>query len=307
MAELRPNEIPLGKAQNLAIKKFGKVQPLYRIANTSGGIRWHCRCDCGKEFDAFANNLIRNRTKSCGCARAEKSNAKMIGKRFGKLVVLSRSGRKEPRRTFWICQCDCGNICEVRQDQLSRGVTTSCGCLKDLVGQTFGKLTVIRPSGVAESNNMKIWQCQCSCGNITYVRTGNLQSGHTTSCGCSNISKGEDKIAFLLRANDIPFVQQYIFDTCRFEDSSYPAKFDFYVNNSYLIEYDGSQHFEARDSGWNTTENLVKTQQRDKYKNQWAKQNHIPLIRIPYTRYKDLSILDLQVETSNFIIKDNYE
>lgn len=43
-------------------------------------------------------------------------------------------------------------------------------------------------------------------------------------------------------------------------------------------------------------------QEHDKLKNQWCKENNIPLIRIPYTRYNDLCIEDLLLETSNFII-----
>jgi hypothetical protein len=37
-------------------------------------------------------------------------------------------------------------------------------------------------------------------------------------------------------------------------------------------------------------------------KNQWCKENNIPLIRIPYTHLKDLSIEDLILETSKFKI-----
>lgn len=30
-----------------------------------------------------------------------------------------------------------------------------------------------------------VWRCKCDCGNETLVSTGNLTSGHTTSCGCN--------------------------------------------------------------------------------------------------------------------------
>ena len=82
-----------------------------------------------------------------------------------------------------------------------------------------------------------------------------------------------------------------------------PAYFDFYLTDyNVLIEYDGIQHFEARESSWNTTENLLKTQKRDQIKNEWCKNNNIPLIRIPYTHLKNISLKDLLLDTSDFLI-----
>ena len=57
-----------------------------------------------------------------------------------------------------------------------------------------------------------------------------------------------------------------------------------------------------RTTGWNNEESHLKLVKRDKYKNQWCKDNNIPLIRIPYTHLKDLCIEDLLLETSNYII-----
>ena len=65
------------------------------------------------------------------------------------------------------------------------------------------------------------------------------------------------------------------------------------MNNEYLIEYDGEQHFTYKEEGWNTKINFEETQFRDNYKNQWSKDNNIPLIRIPYTKLSTLTIEDL--------------
>ena len=61
--------------------------------------------------------------------------------------------------------------------------------LKDLAGQKFGRLTVVRrgtthvlPSGQRQT----MWDCLCDCGNTTTVNTGNLKSGRVVSCGCYN-------------------------------------------------------------------------------------------------------------------------
>jgi len=43
-------------------------------------------------------------------------------KRYGRLVVLAREGKK------WKCKCDCGNIFMTPGNPLRRGATVSCGC-----------------------------------------------------------------------------------------------------------------------------------------------------------------------------------
>ena len=114
------------------------------------------------------------------------------------------------------------------------------------------------------------------------------------------ISLGEKRILELLTNNDIKFAREVSFGTCLFPDTHYPAKFDFLINNSFLLEYDGQQHYEANGRGWNTQEQLIKTQEHDIYKNQWCKENSIPLIRIPYTKLDTLTLEDLMLETTQF-------
>ena len=58
----------------------------------------------------------------------------LTGKRFGRLVVISRepSLKISERHTVcrWLCQCDCGNTIVTRSGNLSNGCTRSCGCLQ---------------------------------------------------------------------------------------------------------------------------------------------------------------------------------
>jgi hypothetical protein len=53
---------------------------------------------------------------------------------------------------------------------------------KDITGQTFGRLTVLRRSGSV--CGMAAWECRCVCGNECRAVGCNLRSGHTQSCGC---------------------------------------------------------------------------------------------------------------------------
>lgn len=59
----------------------------------------------------------------------------------------------------------------------------------DMVGQRFGRLTVIRRDGVWRNPDSPWmtrakWLCRCDCGNEVSVIGQNLRSGATRSCGC---------------------------------------------------------------------------------------------------------------------------
>ncbi len=51
------------------------------------------------------------------------------GNRYGRLLVLKRSGSDKNHRAQWLCLCDCGNHKIILGPSLRRGLTRSCGCL----------------------------------------------------------------------------------------------------------------------------------------------------------------------------------
>jgi len=118
----------------------------------------------------------------------------LVGHRFGKLLVISESKRPENRKsylTYWLCRCDCGKEIIVSRETLKAGYNSSCGsprCLSkiDMMGKTFGRLTVIdfadKPKGVNKRGTY--WLCQCRCGNKKIIEGYSLRSGATQSCGC---------------------------------------------------------------------------------------------------------------------------
>ena len=229
------------------------------------------------------------------------------GMKFGHLTVIKDSGHRQQRKIMWECECDCEehNHILVRTDALTTGNTCSCGCTKkgntnrriDLTGQRHGHLTAISLTPNKDKYNLNLlWICKCDCGRETIVSTANFWN--TNSCGYCRQSKGEEKIEILLNQNNLSFIKEKRFSSCRFPKTNSLARFDFYVDNNYLIEYDGSQHYE----GWGKLCTFKDIQERDNYKNQWCKDNNIPLIRIPYWHLQDLCIEDLKLETSKFII-----
>ena len=237
----------------------------------------------------------------------------LIGKQYGRLTVIAKCDYKINKGSVWLCQCECGNTKEVAGKSLQAGTCRSCGCLKqesdrapkgnvkDEIGNKYGHLTVIARAG-SDNGGRALWECECDCPAHTHIIvTGdNLRRGHTQSCGCERRSHGELAVEQILIDNNIPYQQEY--PAFKFANGQ-PARFDFFINNKYFIEYDGETHYQVNLHGWHTQEKLDAQLERDAIKNQWCKDNNIPLIRIPYTHLNDLKIEDLLLETSEYIVR----
>lgn len=233
----------------------------------------------------------------------------------GELEVLYKTTSEKIgklTKPMWVCKCHrCGNIVKRRGDYLYQNRIQSCGCPNyiDITNQKFGKLTALKIHHY-NANNGYIWECQCDCDNIAYVSYCHLHKGYSKSCGCERLkqlalsasfgSKGERKIKDILINNNIVFEQEKTF--ANLQDKRL-LPYDFYLPEyNCLIEYDGQQHFQYQGTGWDTKEQFEETQKHDKMKNNYAINNNIILIRIPYTKYDTLAIGDLLPKTSNFII-----
>lgn len=189
----------MAKRADLTGLKFGKFTVLrYSHTNKNGVAAWVVKCDCGTIKTIRARDLVSGHTQSCGCLRAENANLKkrdLVGRRFGRLVVIGRDGYGKGNKPKWKCICDCKNETTVFECNLIRKHTTSCGCGKseaiskakfvDLTGRQFGLLTAIEPIDKDKWGNYR-WICECACGNRKISSAGNLVNGHCYSCGCAS-------------------------------------------------------------------------------------------------------------------------
>ena len=218
-------------------------------------------------------------------------------------IDTERSDNDKNSIVFVRCKCSCGNEKTVRLSYLKNGHTTSCGCyqkkvarnyyLKDITGQQFGRLTALHRMNGTSKGRKTSWVCKCECGNIAVVRTTNLMSGNTRSCGCL-ISKNEEKIRELLIKHNVNFKTQFSFNDLRNPDTNTLLRFDFAIfdkdwNLNMLIEYDGKQHF--MQSGYSSDleqnkKKLAVLQKCDRLKDDYCEQNGFSLFRINY-KYED--------------------
>lgn len=74
---------------------------------------------------------------------AIKFDSTIIGKRYDRLVVLTKADKSLLNTTFkgtmLVCQCDCGNEIITRFSSLNYGSSRSCGCLQkeSIIGNTM--------------------------------------------------------------------------------------------------------------------------------------------------------------------------
>ena len=52
---------------DLTGKRFGKLVALKEISRGKRGVRWSCKCDCGKMCAPTRSDIVGGRIKSCGC------------------------------------------------------------------------------------------------------------------------------------------------------------------------------------------------------------------------------------------------
>ena len=299
------------RAKDLTGCIFGDYQVLYRTECPEGKnpdhAWWLCQCNlCKKYFIKQGSYLTKKTAKNeCDC------HYDLVGQKIGRWTVqYLLEERTKKRGKIYHCKCECGNEKDVPAETLRRGESQSCGCLNrelaaercratriDLTGQRFGKLVALFPI-YNENGGHTLWHCKCDCGNECDIDMGNLRQGFSQSCGCTH-SKNEENIIKLLTKNNISFEYQKRFDDLKIKE------FDFYINNNYIIEFDGQQHFFFTGYGWDTKDYYERTHKSDLIKNKYCFDNKIPLIRIPYD--VDYTLNDLKLETTRFLLTPENE
>jgi hypothetical protein len=71
------------------------------------------------EYELRINSLLK---------RAAMRSVDMVGRKFGRLRVISQSGKRN-KKIRWLCLCACGRRTTAYGNNLRGGRTRSCGCL----------------------------------------------------------------------------------------------------------------------------------------------------------------------------------
>ena len=126
-----------------------------------------------------------------------------------------------------------------------------------------------------------------NCLSIFPMTPHNFLSGQRCPICCE--SKGERSVRDYLEKSNNIYESQYSIKDCR---NKLPLPFDFAVfdtfhNLTYLIEYDGIQHFECVEA-FGGDIGFQKTKFNDEIKTNYCLDNKIRLIRIPYWKFDDI-------------------
>ena len=135
----------------------------------------------------------------------QKKYQNLAGQTFGLLEILEEDISKTDNHEsiYWKCRCKiCGNIVSLKRSNIITRIKTNNPCNKcsrkdikckyrDLVGQKFNKLTVIkRDTETSKTGCPKYWIVQCDCGSPPYsIRSTSLTSSTARRQQCQLCSQ----------------------------------------------------------------------------------------------------------------------
>lgn len=161
-----------------------------------GQVQWLCKCDCGNDRVVTTRQFNHNKPTSCGCWKKPREYPDKTGEQYGKLTVIKKSKKIRTKsgkiKVMWECLCDCGNTILIDTSSWNSRAYYSCGCWKsnqkDLVGQTYEKLTIVERMEERYANKKGAtqvqWKAICECGNEVFLTTSQWTNKSRSSCGC---------------------------------------------------------------------------------------------------------------------------
>lgn len=93
----------------------------------------YCHCGCGQKTKIsketrFARGIVKGQPYNF--IRGHQQFIDLTGRKFGRLTVIRRVGKRKGGDIKWACECQCGQNIIVSANHLKDGHTKSCGCLR---------------------------------------------------------------------------------------------------------------------------------------------------------------------------------
>lgn len=306
------NSVPITKSHKKLVEEwYDSRNPLYFTKNSSIRVQWKCK-KCSHIWKTSVSNRAINNT---GCP---KCRGMFQTKLYESHPMLLREWNDEasPReftagsgkKILWKCiDCDYEWHAEIRSRAHGSGCPRCARKYKDTLDKTHKSLVLewkdkkFKPASFTAGSHKKIkWQCsQCGCTWRATIKNRVNGSG----CPSCQESRGERFVSAVLQELGLVFEKEFTFEGL-IGVGGRLLRYDFALKNkesiSALIEYDGIQHFEAKDF-FGGKEQFKIRQEHDELKNKYAKNNNIPLLRISY----DTTQKEAREQLESFLKKNN--
>lgn len=271
------------------------------------------KCICGNEYEQVFKTFKNSPNKCCENCRIKNQKMKDAKVRFERVKKKVESLGCDflttnlfENQDFVRVRCKCGQEFSIMESNIRKSKLQCEKCWHEQLGKErrlnttqiqnridkkYGKYMfklVDNPS----SRKERVDILHCGCKKIFSVSSIDVlidkRKTHGVKCPyCYGKSVGEQRIAKFLYEYDIDFVTEKTFDGL-VSENGVRLRYDFAILKNgvidCLIEYDGVHHYsEAKFKGKNN--DIEKVIKHDILKNEYAKSNNIPLIRIGYLDY----------------------
>lgn len=204
----------MGKLLQLQGKVFGSLTVVRFLRIDRRRSVWECRCVCGTVCEVRGDKM-RSGTRTCGCLRGH-TNPRGHGLTHERLYNVYRAMKREAgahalakcwqgteglvRFARWYYDNKPqgrGSILLIRYDERGAFCPSNCALVfrrvvspskqrLQLLGRTFGLLTVIASAGVSlTGKRATLWLCECRCGQRREVLGSSLVNGTVRKCSAS--------------------------------------------------------------------------------------------------------------------------
>ena len=278
--------------------------------------------DCNEVFEKRYDVLVNGKNPKCNrCTKKDNGyknsqrNFKEIedyAKENGSEVVKFVTGKSRVEIHLKCVTCGETFVNKSKTDVMSKKKLHCFKCSRLELVDTYKRHSIEYISNYVSNLGSKLLSCEyensesvidveCSCCGTKVQRTFSSirRSGLIICEKCTDkLPSGELKIRDLLIKNDINFEMQKTFDDCK---NKKKLKYDFYIPSlNTCIEFNGIQHYQPVDL-FGGEEKFIQRQQYDKIKEQYCKDNHIPLLIIKY------DVHDIEKQIEQFLKEISYE
>jgi hypothetical protein len=124
---------PAHNRRNFVGERFGHLVVVHQEYRDKRRAWVRAQCDCGVgTWEGPAYRLVQQWVASCGCHSGEAHRKSYLGSTYGFLVVTDQTYHNNQGAAWLTARCQrCGGIWQGGAENIVRGGTRSCGCLRE--------------------------------------------------------------------------------------------------------------------------------------------------------------------------------